>query len=174
MPEPCIIVSRPQLYANNIFGSLRAPLVILEADLQIKTASAAFYSFVKVTPEETTGRLIHETGNGQWNSPALKASLDRALPENANFDHSLIEHDFEHIGTRSTLLSARQLRDGEGTPPLILLMMEDVTEGPRAQAAIAPQQRWLKVTFSSIGNSVRATLPATTSFPMRTAASGYA
>jgi PAS domain S-box-containing protein len=152
-----MIVSRPQLYANGIFESLRAPLVILDADLQIKIASAAFYSLFKVTPEETTGRLIHEIGNGQWNSPALRASLGRVIPENANFDDSLIEHDFQHIGPRSMLLSGRQLRDGEGTPPLILLMMEDVSERYRAEVLIAQQQQWFKVTLSSIGDSVIAT-----------------
>lgn len=150
-------VSRAQLYADGIFESLREPLLILDAQLQVKIASAAFYRMFKVTAEDTTGRLVYEIGNGQWNSPLLREALKRILPENVAFDDLAIEHDFDHIGPRSMLLNGRQLRDGAGNPPLILLAIEDITERRRTESVIAQQQQWFQVTLSSIGDAVIAT-----------------
>ncbi len=110
-------ISRAQLYADGIFESLREPLLILDGDLNVKIASKAFYKTFEVTAEETTGRLIYEIGNGQWNNASLRTALTRVLPENKEFDDILIDHDFQNIGPRTMLLNGRQLRDGDGRLP---------------------------------------------------------
>ena len=43
-----------------------SPLIILNQDLRVITASHSFYEFFNVTPHETVGQLIYELGNKQW------------------------------------------------------------------------------------------------------------
>ncbi|MGH9621577.1 MAG: hypothetical protein ACRD45_17960, partial [Bryobacteraceae bacterium] len=42
-----------------------------------------------------------------------------------------VEHYFPHIGQKTMLLSAHQVRQQEGGPELILLAIEDITERHR-------------------------------------------
>src|SRR4029078_1086403 len=45
-------------YAESIVGTVREPLVILDQNLRVKTASRAFYQSFKVIPEETENQLL--------------------------------------------------------------------------------------------------------------------
>jgi PAS domain S-box-containing protein len=150
-------LSAPFDYAADIVKTLREPLLVLDAQLRIKTASRSFYRTFKVAPEETVGRLIYELGNAQWNIPALRTLLDELLPNNRAFDDYSVDHDFPTIGRRTMLLNARRLQDGGNQTRLILLAIEDVTERRRAEAEIARQWQWFQTTLSSIGDAVIAT-----------------
>ena len=46
-------------YAENIINTVREPLIVLDQDLRVVTASRSFYEFFKVKPEETEGQLIY-------------------------------------------------------------------------------------------------------------------
>ncbi len=132
--------------ATDIVKTLREPLLVLGARLRIKAASSAFYRVFQVKPDETIGRHIYELGDGQWNIPALRKLLDELLPTNGAFDDYPVEHDFPGIGPRTMLLNARRLPSGGdrgGETKLILLAIEDVTEGKAAERALAERARLL-------------------------------
>ena len=57
-------------YAGSIINTVREPLVVLDHDLRVVTASRSFYAVFKVEPEETVGQLIYDLGNKHWNEPA--------------------------------------------------------------------------------------------------------
>ena len=113
-------------FAEAIIRTTRDPLLILDADLRIRTANAAFYATFNVSPAEAEGRSIYDLGNGQWNIPGIRQLLEDDLPRNSVFDSFEVTHDFESIGRRTMLLNARALNDGQQT--LILLGIEDVTK----------------------------------------------
>ena len=55
-------------FAQSIVETVRHPLLILDADLRVREANAAFYRTFKVTGTETEGRLIYELGGGSGTS----------------------------------------------------------------------------------------------------------
>ena len=65
---------------NNILGSIREPLVVLDADLKVVKANFAFYQAFDVKPDETEGALIYNLGDRQWDIPRLRESKCRPLP----------------------------------------------------------------------------------------------
>ena len=52
--------------AEDIFNTVREPLLVLDADLRVISANRSFYQTFKVAPEETEGQLIYDLGNRQW------------------------------------------------------------------------------------------------------------
>lgn len=125
-----------QNFAQNIVDTVREPLVILDADLCVRSANRAFYQTFRVSPEETENHHIYELGNGQWDIPALRSLLDDIVPKSSVFNDYELEHDFPTIGRKVMLLNARKLRPGDHTEYLVLAM-EDVTERRRAEALLA-------------------------------------
>ena len=45
-------------YSESIINTVREPLIVLDQDLRVVTASRSFYEVFKVKPEETVGQLI--------------------------------------------------------------------------------------------------------------------
>lgn len=113
--------------AEGIVDTLHEPLLVLNADLQVISASRAFYQHFHVRPEETLMHHIYELGNRQWDIPALRELLEAIVPNNQSFDNYMVEHEFPVVGYRKFLLNARRIVGKVGDAPLILLAMEDVT-----------------------------------------------
>jgi PAS domain S-box-containing protein len=115
-------------YADSIINTVREPLIVLDHDLRVVTASRSFYEFFKVNPKETMGQLIYDLGNKQWDIPKLRELLETILPQKTTFDNYEVEHDFATIGKRIMLLNARQIKRALGKERIILLAIEDITE----------------------------------------------
>jgi two-component system, chemotaxis family, CheB/CheR fusion protein len=123
-------------YAESIVASMRSPLVVLDALLRVKTASAAFYETFRETPEKTEGRLIYDLGNGQWNIASLRELLEELLPQKEVINGFEVRHTFEVIGSRTMLLNARRLVQGSGNEALIVLAIEDITSRRAHEATL--------------------------------------
>lgn len=133
-------------YSEAIIRTTREALVVLEADLRVRTANEAFYKLFKTAPEQTEGRLVYELGHGQWNLPKLRSLLEEILPRNSFF------HDFEVRyapgggNPRTLLFNARRLDHAPGGTRLILLAIEDVSERLESRAALrASELRYRRV-----------------------------
>jgi two-component system CheB/CheR fusion protein len=118
---------KSQEYSESIVDTVREPLIVLDEDLRVVTASRSFYDFFKVNPEETVGKLIYTLGNKQWDIPKLRELLENILPNQATFDDYEVEHDFPGIGKRTMLLNARRIPDPPAKLKVILLAIEDIT-----------------------------------------------
>jgi PAS domain S-box-containing protein len=114
-------------FAESIINTVREPLLALNQDLRVVTASRSFYDFFKVKPSETEGQLIYDLGNKQWDIPKLRELLETILPQKTTFDNYEVEHDFTTIGRRIMLLNARQIERRMGKEKIILLAIEDIT-----------------------------------------------
>jgi two-component system CheB/CheR fusion protein len=115
-------------YAESMINTIREPLIALDQDLRIVTASRSFYKFFKVKPEETIDQLIYDLGNKQWDIPKLRELLETILPQKTSFDDYEVEHDFAGIGRRIMLLNARQIERVLGKERIILLAIDDITD----------------------------------------------
>jgi signal transduction histidine kinase/DNA-binding response OmpR family regulator len=114
--------------AQNVFDTVREPLLVLDAELSVRAANSAFYEAFRVSREETEGRPVYELGNGQWGLPSLRTLLEEVVPRRTVFNDFVLEHDFPGIGQRVMLLNGRALHGD-----LVLLAMEDVTDRRRSQ-----------------------------------------
>jgi len=118
--------------AESIIATVREPLVVLDGELRIISASRAFYEAFRVAPAETEGRLLYEIGRRQWDIPALRRLLEDVLPKNTQFADFRVEHEFPGVGHKALVLNARRIASEEQPRSLILLAMEDVTGSPAA------------------------------------------
>lgn len=125
-------------YAESIVKTVRHPLVILNAALQIEVANPQFYRTFQVEPAATVGCRFYDLWNGQWSLPALQLLLEEIIPNDGFVEDFLVENDFAGIGVRIFLLNARRVEGAEGHNFIIVLAIEDVTE--RRHAADAIQQ----------------------------------
>src|SRR5579864_8516714 len=111
-----------------IVDTVREPLLVLDEELRVVTASRSFYTAFKVNREEIEGRLLFELGSGQWNIPGLRKLLEDVIPRHTTIEKYEVEHQFPSIGRRTMLLNARKIfYEGNGATSL-LLAIEDDTE----------------------------------------------
>src|SRR5262245_38974499 len=91
-------------YLRSIVDTVREPMLVLNADLRVVSASRSFYRTFDVTPLETEGNLVYELGDGQWNIPELRRLLEDILPSHSEFDDYEVTHHFPGVGQRTILL----------------------------------------------------------------------
>ena len=113
---------------DNILGSIREPLLVLDSDLKVVKANHSFYRTFNVEQDKTEGILIYNLGNRQWDIPKLRELLEDILPHNTTLNDFEVAHNFESIGHKIMHLNARRIYGKPGQTRLILLAIEDVTE----------------------------------------------
>jgi len=140
-----IEVQEAAAYAQAIIDTVREPLVVLDKDLKVLSASRSFYDTFKVTLGETVGNYIYDLGNGQWNIPGLRKLL-RDILKNTKLDDYAVDHIFPTIGHKFMVLNARRIyKENVGTK-MILLAIEDVTElKQRDEALKASETRYRRL-----------------------------
>jgi len=111
-----------------IVDTIRDPLVVLEDDMTIVTASKAFSTIFGITEAETQGRRISELGQHQWDVPALRHLMEKVLPENKPIESFEIEDDFPGLGRRVFNLNARKISQPGNHTHRMLLVFEDITD----------------------------------------------
>jgi len=141
-------------YAENIINTVREPLIVLDKDLRVVTASRSFYEFFKVKPEETVGQLIYNLGNDQWDIPKLRELLETILPQKTTFDNYEVEHDFAAIGKRIMLLNARQIKRALGKERIILLAIEDITERKQLESLLIDYEEQYRRLFETASDGI--------------------
>ncbi|MFO8070894.1 MAG: chemotaxis protein CheB [Polyangia bacterium] len=122
--------------ADGIVATVREPLLVLDEDLRILQANAAFYRTFGMSKEETVGHLLIDLGDGQWNIPQLRQLLREILLENTSFEDFEVVHDFDGIGRRTMQLNARRICFDGNEGERILLAIEDKTDGADAPAPV--------------------------------------
>ena len=113
-----------------IVETMRYPLLVLDANLNVESANHAFLTAFHVTSEHTIGQRIYQLGNGQWDIPELRRLLEDILPNNSAFDDFKVSHNFSYIGQRTILVNARRLQTVQ-PQPRIVLVFADITDANR-------------------------------------------
>ena len=132
--------------AQAIVDTVREPLLVLNKELCVVTASRSFYQIFKVDWKEVQGRPIYALRDGEWNIPQLRLLLEEILPRHTVMLAHEVEQDFSDLGRRTMLLNAREVFNQGDAKTLILLAIEDVTErraAERETAALLQQKELL-------------------------------
>jgi two-component system CheB/CheR fusion protein len=129
-------VRRARDYAESIVATVREPLLVLDADLCVQTASQAFYQAFQVTAGETEKRFLYDLGDGQWDLPELRRLLEEMPAEGSGLVGYEVDREFARIGRRTLLLNARRLFQEDGRSALTLLALEDITARKGLETAL--------------------------------------
>ena len=117
----------------DLLETIREGILVLEPDLTIRFANRSFCHTFAVAPEHTVGRKLYEIGNGQWDIPKLRTSLETIISDRKTIEAFEVEHFFPSIGRRIMLLNARPVYRPGNKIKQILLAIEDVTEPARLE-----------------------------------------
>ena len=139
-----------RVYAEAMAETIRESIVILDEDLRIISANRAFLETFRVTRHEIENRLLGEFGGGEWDIPALLASLKNVVREKAKLKNYEIGHDFPGVGQKFLVLNARQIPSHDGTGRWMLLAIEDRTEQLRTIEDLRKQTELLQLAHDAI------------------------
>jgi PAS domain S-box-containing protein len=113
---------------QGIVDTIRDPLVVLEHDMTIVTASKSFLTMFGITEAKARGLRFSELGQHQWDVPALRFLMEKVLPENKPIESFEIEDSFPGLGRRVFNLNARKIYQVGNHVTRILLVFEDITD----------------------------------------------
>lgn len=113
---------------ENILGSVREPLLVLDSDLKVVKANQVFYQAFEVEPSEAEGVSVYQIGKGQWEIPKLRELLEKILPQKTYFNDFEVVHTFPKLGRKILHLNARRIYDDSQQTHYILVAIEDATE----------------------------------------------
>jgi len=119
---------RQRSLAQSIVDTVRDPLVVLEQDMSVVTASRAFLRLFEVEAGDLAGRSLYDLAQGQWRVPRLQELLGRIVPDDETLDGFEIEDEFPGLGRRIFKLNARKVFRPGNHVTRLLLVFQDVTE----------------------------------------------
>ena len=137
LDRPFREVEDAHVLAQAIVDTIREPLLVLDRDLHVINASRSYYKKFGLHPQDTVGRMLYDLGDGAWNIPALRALLERIVPDRSVMEDFEVEHSFAGIGRRILLLNARIVFYETTGSTTILLAIEDVTERRAIELALS-------------------------------------
>src|SRR5271168_3262156 len=128
-------------YSDSIINTIRQPLVVLDDELCVISASRSFYSTFSVEPELTVGRQLDAIDEGRLDIGALRGYLDRLQNGQGVIQDHEIDVELPSRGMRSLLVSALEIRDEPLATRKILLAIEDITERKQSTEALEAAKR---------------------------------
>jgi chemotaxis protein methyltransferase CheR len=134
--EPNIDLDEASALAEAIVDTVRDPLLVLDQNLCVVTASRAFYQTFRLN-QDIRGRPVYGLGDEQWDIPELRLLLEAVGTRHAVMEAYEVEQDFPIIGRRTMLLNAREVFNQRNSRRLILVAIEDITDRCAAEQAMA-------------------------------------
>jgi two-component system, chemotaxis family, CheB/CheR fusion protein len=144
------LLNESYLYSDAILANIQDPILVLDKDLRVVSASKSFYKKFTYTAEKTEGLLLHDLGNKEWDIPALRQLLEDILPKNIQFHDFEVIHTFPTLGERIMMLAAKRIYQQTHGQQLILLSIEDYTERKKAQQILKESEEKYQAAVSAV------------------------
>ena len=137
-------IEAARAYLDSIIATIRQPLVVLDEQLRVISASSSFHRIFSVEPEDLVGRHLLAAGD-HLDVPALREFLTSIQARGTTINDHEVEIELPVLGRRAFLMSARVLREDPSAKRKILVAVVDVTEvkreGKALEAARAEAER---------------------------------
>ncbi|MGH7554081.1 MAG: response regulator, partial [Longimicrobiales bacterium] len=128
-------IEAARTYLDSIIATIRQPLVVLDQELRVISASSSFHRIFSVEPAELIGRYLPAAG-AHLDVPALRQFLASIQARGATINDHEVELELPGLGRRAFLMSARVLREEPSARRKILVAIDDVTEVKREGKAL--------------------------------------
>lgn len=125
-------------YSDAIVETIREPLVVIDEELKVVSASQSFYRFFDCNPDDTLGRSLPETDAHHLDVPRLRQFLEGARAGHSA-GHFEITVDLPQ-GQRVLAVVAEEIRP-ESAKKKILISFTDITEFRRAEVQLEAARR---------------------------------
>ena len=106
-------IEAARTYLDSIVATIRQPLVVLDKELRVISASGSFHRVFSIEPADVIGRCLPAAG-AHLDVPALRDFLAAIQAEGATINDHEVELDLPGLGRRALLMSARVLRGAVG------------------------------------------------------------
>ncbi len=109
---------------DTIVDAVRDPILLLEADLRVRTANRAFLDTFAIESEELIEPFAPIGDGYRWNIPELRDRLAGLCAADPILDEIRIDHVFPRVGRKVVGASARRLAGvgGESTDTIMLIV----------------------------------------------------
>ena len=113
-------------YVENILDTIVEPLVVLDKDLKVVSATRSFYTKFKLQSSDIEKTAFFNLCQGAWDIPDLRKAIEEVLPRHNYLENFTLECDLPEIGLKKLTLNGRRIVSPEGQEPsLILLSIND-------------------------------------------------
>ena len=150
----------------DIVETIREGVLVLDADLTVRFANRSFCDTFAVAPEHTVGRKLYEIGNGQWDIPKLRTTLETIISGRKTIEAFEVENFFPSIGRRIIAFNARKVYRPDNKTQQILLAIEDVTERARLEREHAAAHKRIGMLLQELTHRVKNSLQLIASMVM--------
>jgi two-component system, sensor histidine kinase PdtaS len=119
--------SRLAEIAAAMFEKSRLPVLLLDNDLRVVSASRSFHSQFETSADTTTGRTLGEIGSGAWGAPQLQSLLEIIQADTTQIE----TYEMDFVGSKGDIsrliIEAHNITVDDDHHSWILLTIEDVT-----------------------------------------------
>src|SRR4029453_7971135 len=119
-------IEAARAYLDSIIATIRQPLVGLDDDLRVVSASGSFHRIFSVRPEDLIGRHLRSAGD-HLDVPALREFLASIQARGTTISDQESEMELPGLGRRSFSMRARVLREEPLARRKTLVAIVDVT-----------------------------------------------
>lgn len=116
-----------------VVASSTAPMVLLDGELRLITASASFFQAFGIDPVQAMGQTLTSLGGGEWDLPQLRGLLKGTAAGNVQVDTYEMELKGGRAQPRRLMMSVQKLDYGQPDHVRLLLSIADVTDARIAE-----------------------------------------
>ena len=128
-------IEAARAYLDSIIATIRQPLVVLDEELRVVSASSSFHRIFSVKADALIGRQLLAAAD-HLDVPALRDFLASIQDRGTTINDFEVEIELPDLGRRAFLMSARVLREEPSAKRKILVAIVDVTEAKREGKAL--------------------------------------
>ena len=122
--------------AESILNALAEPVLLLDDDLRVVAANAAFYETMMISPEHSRGKTVQDVIAEGGEAINLKTVLESVATRNSDVEHLEIECAVAEAERKILSLTARRVAFGDDAPEMVLVELQDITRQEEAEGRI--------------------------------------
>jgi two-component system CheB/CheR fusion protein len=127
-------------YTKAVIGSIHEPLVVLDRELRVESASDSFYTFFGGNREGIFGRSLFSIDVHHLDTTVLHEFLDRKKNATDGAERCEITIDLPSRGERTLVVTAETIRGASAAGDRTLVSFSDVTDLKQATRELAAKQ----------------------------------
>jgi two-component sensor histidine kinase len=113
--------------AQVIVDTVREPLLVLDADLNILFASLSFHELFQTEPDDMRGQPLFALEDGTWDTEPLRGLVERCKPDQGIREDLELSQVFPRIGSRTLKIYARKVQFDADDRMIVLIGFDDLT-----------------------------------------------